>query len=455
MPNNNHYNWTLNPPPPSLQPSGVTNVHVSTHLQELMKGYLNSVSSPEGTSFDGIASSAALQANEMTFSSASLMEPDSWPDDDGDGPYPGEEFPAPPDSLDKEQVDDNEEMNIHTTKLSKVFKYDPVAPAPVEETMKELEEICKKEKVPISSVSKKVELGPRETAAGTLVGIEIELESGLDGFSKTANENRDFALGIREVAGEVWRRVADGSLRNHGVEWVSKQPFKAEDVPDALRILEVTQYHLNKKAQLNFRCGTHVHLDVREFTVAQLINFCILYILFEETLYAMSGKRWKNTFCVPIRASMSEMEGMFRLLHIEKPTYAQLRAVFKKFKKYMAFNLCPVGYYIKQDGPHDGQNKPLGSVEFRHHEGCADPVRLSYWIRTLLCLHTAAKTLPYEEIRELIFGLNTRSNYMEFANKVFGQIPQIEGFTTRDIITDMYRGSLFVKELYLSSKGEE
>jgi hypothetical protein len=284
----------------------------------------------------------------------------------------------------------------------------------------------------------------------TLVGIEIEVEKyGASVTYKKVGPSKkvlfdDLASNIHNV----WKNEHDGSLRNHGMEFYTT-PIAGEHVGISLRMLELL-FKFYANSEVNYRCGTHVHIDVREFTVAQLINFCILYILFEDTLYSIAGmERKKNIYCVPVRSSGGELEPLFHLLHVKNPTYKQLRSAIKKFKKYMAFNICPIGNYTKDEGA----APPLGTIEFRHHEGCSDPLRLTQWVKILLALHTAAKTFTYEEIKDFIFEMNTRSNYLEFAAKVFGERITNKDWSNQDLVNDMYRGSLFVKELYISSKG--
>lgn len=371
---------------------------------------------------------------------------------DEDLPPGDDEVPIPPDEVLLKRPDDSTEMDISKTTLQNVFKYKEVKEAPVTQVFSEYTKTLQQiglrvamscspsDKLPTVDVV--IERSPK-----TLVGIEIELEN----FVGTNSSSSSLAAKLSGLLSQVWRTEQDGSLRNGGVEWLTR-PIPGEDTAKALLML---QNHLSifyKTTAPSYRCGTHIHVDVRDFTVAQLINLCILYVLFENYFYAKSGNRWRNIYCVPVRASpgQSGLEYLFKLLQIKNPTYRELRAAMKKFKKYLAFNLCPIGNYSKDHGHPNG--KGLGTIEFRHHEGCSDPQKLTEWVRLILCLHHSASSFTSQEIKDIVFGMNNRANYLEFANKVFGYLSLTKEFTKQDLVNDMYQGSLAVKEIYLCAQ---
>lgn len=348
--------------------------------------------------------------------------------------------------VDPVQPDDELVMQINKTTINKIIKYDPVDDLTLTpNSLKVLGDVLKAY-VPAGSgymVFPKETINKRD--ADVRVGIEIEIENvavehppGYDSVTPTMTMLKE----------QRWNITGDASLRNNGYEYVSKAGLQAKDFSETLCLLKTYFNIYAPKNDLNYRCGTHVHIDVQSFTVEQLINLCFLYILFEDTFYHLSGNRYKNHFCVPIRSSGSNIEYLFALLHKDNPTYGNFRAVFSKFKKYMAFNLLPVGRIPK---PHLGGEAPkaIGTVEFRHHKGETDHVVLVRWLQAILDIHNMARSVSFSDLRDLVFDLNSVSNYTEFALSVFTNRLPVK---PEELITDMYQGSAFLKELYIMSK---
>jgi hypothetical protein len=353
------------------------------------------------------------------------------------------------------EVDDSStQMDIKTTTLEKVFsKAYPAAATlkaiPVDSVYKVFVEYCKTQIKKVKPMSFRY---PEITQNGDVhVGIEVELEN----YQSTGNDAFHELRGFLE---SVWECKTDPSLRNEGREFVTRPGIKASQVPKALAILRMwLELVCSQDVQFTYRTSTHIHISVRDFTVEEFINFTVLYLLFEDSLYRFSGNRYKNIFCVPLRASSSSVERLFNLVHKPRPTYDNLRSVFRHFKKYMAFNLLPAGVTKANplpgawsDGPGNTGVKCIGTVEFRHHEGENDPYKLIPWLQKILDLHHSARTRSFKDLWRIVKNLNSISNYMQFHADVF-----TEGFTYKpeEIAQDMYEGSGFLKELFLISKG--
>jgi hypothetical protein len=340
-------------------------------------------------------------------------------------------------------------MNINTTKCSKIVQYRalPDDVPNVAESYKMF--VDKVSSLGLDLPASATKFPTIEKGGDTLVGIEIELEGWHQTSTLPALNTPETYQYLGELFGNVWNTTTDSSLRNGGREMVSLPGLKAKDAPKALALLKLWFLSYQNNVEVNYRCGTHIHLNVREFTVEQLINLTCLYILFEDLFYRVSGERYKNIFCVPIRASSAQLEHLFRLVHIPKPSYDQFRSIFKYFKKYMAFNLLPAGRY----DVNPGGGPPIGTVEFRHHKGESGAFALSRWLQYCLDIHQFAQQISFPDLRKEIFDLNTESNYLAFAQSVFTKLPT--NLTQEDISRDMYEGSSTIKELYLISKGTD
>ena len=342
------------------------------------------------------------------------------------------------------------DMDVNKTTLRRIFDYKPLKAKngdKINESYEHLVQLAGALDVkiprPVSS--------PIIRNKNTFVGVEIEIENTQTSYISQALGSSEALHAVQNClfsGNAAWVHTHDDSLRNNGSEYITQIGLQAKDLPVALQTLELYLRMIHQKAQVNHRCGTHVHVDVADLTIGQFTNLVMIYTIFEDLFYRVSGDRYKNIYCVPVRASGGMLEPLFKVVLINKrPTYDQFRAVFSTFKKYMAFNMLPVGV----NTPH--HNRPLGTVEFRHHRGSSNPSELSLWVQLILDIHKAAQILSLEEIKELIFGLNSRANYYEFAAKVFGTAPSFFNYSRQDLMTDMYEGSAFLKEVYLNAKG--
>lgn len=220
---------------------------------------------------------------------------------------------------------------------------------------------------------------------GQLIGIEVEAEN----FHGVAsNTELDY----------IWKRETDGSLRNNGIEFISR-PIKVEHARYAVELLMKSQL---EPLDFSLRTSVHVHMDVRDNTYEQLLNLIYLYIVFEDSLFRYAGDfRKKSIFCVPIKETMWLLSS--RMVHV--PDIIMEGNVWMK---YTAMNLLPVSRQ--------------GTVEFRHLQGSGEVKYISTWIELLARMKKYADTHTYEELSERIFSLVTTSEYFQLGMEVFGDL---------------------------------
>ena len=207
-------------------------------------------------------------------------------------------------------------------------------------------------------------------------------------------------IGIEiEMEGEVlpanfpkwWSGVGDGSLRGVALEYVLKVPCERGKV---LGRLEWLQDRLAKTAGTvlipSDRCGVHIHVNCQEMTSLQVINFAILYLIFEDVLVKWCGEqREGNLFC--LRASDADriIQGLIicrredRLNHMQCDEY-----------RYGAINLSAIAKY--------------GSVEFRAMQTPKDFKHINTWAQMLLKVQDAS--LAYKEPHEIIEHVSMRGS---------------------------------------------
>ena len=253
-----------------------------------------------------------------------------------------------------------------------------------------------------------------------IIGVEVELENmkeasnfarngvprrfaedGIEDFSFD-NDTRGVLFGIG-----YWNVKSDGSLRDNGVEFVTKKLF-GKDLSIALD--ELHDYLIATtvpNSTPSDRCSVHIHLDVTDLNKTEYARLLIDYAIFENVLFNYCGvHRKENLYCLPFARSDDFKRTLSNIL-----TSVSKDLEFKKyvnsFPKYSALNLNATSKY--------------GSLEFRLHGGTYDMLRVKEWINIIMCLKkncigNSANNLHREISR---FGI---SNYLEKVFKLYHQI---------------------------------
>lgn len=214
------------------------------------------------------------------------------------------------------------------------------------------------------------------------VGIEVEVEN--------AKVARDFTS-------RVWTATNDGSLRNQGLEFVTK-PIPAKWAPHALREL-LGECLDNKECCFSPRTSIHVHVDVSQENDADVIGAVQLYSVFERQFFRYVGRgRSKNIYCVPI----TESACLAGIGDGHDSTYAH-----GSWSKYSALNLIPLNSY--------------GTLEFRHMHGSFDLLKVSTWVRMLVTLIDWACAAGRNKVSTILQSMDENYNYNALLDEIFGE----------------------------------
>lgn len=115
-------------------------------------------------------------------------------------------------------------------------------------------------------------------------------------------------------------------------------------------MLERTNY------DASFRCSTHMHINMLDFTVNQIARFLLVYAACEPIIFQFCGKyRKTSNFCTTVADSMPFHKKLISRLYDDT---VQSRYAAQSTVKYTALNLQP----LFGDGRHTAA---LGTVEFR------------------------------------------------------------------------------------------
>lgn len=187
--------------------------------------------------------------------------------------------------------------------------------------------------------------------SGFIAGMECEIESVIPG--------QDFA---------EFARTEDGSLRNNGLEYISK-PMTREFLLSSFKNLHAKIKFHNKEVAFSSRTSTHVHVNCRHLEKDQVKNIILLYALFEECFFNMvNPDRRNNIHCVPLT------ETIIPTLYREELVF-----MYKRWHKYTALNVLPLG--------------KIGTLEFRHMQGTGDATLINEWLTTLENLWNLGKVI--------------------------------------------------------------
>lgn len=238
-------------------------------------------------------------------------------------------------------------------------------------------------------------------------GIEIEMEGvgddGLHTFGNNAKKN------------PAWRVVADGSLRN-GVEFVSNGPRAFNVLPDDLDQLSAYLASVKFTPVFSYRTSVHVHCNVQQLSVAEVMALFCLYTIFEAPMIQFGGEeRCGNVHCLPVSMAQNVLDRARAVCYNVDPVEAAMRPgamgwhqswryLTSNDYRYASFNWASLPNY--------------GTVEFRSHRGTADKTEIMNWVSIIHSLKQAALILgnPTNVVNDL-----SQLGIRQFTDNIFGE----------------------------------
>ena len=211
-----------------------------------------------------------------------------------------------------------------------------------------------------------------ETLVSDLVGSDVKLSDHVGVEIELEHENVPEDLPV-EVA-RYWRVETDGSLRKNGLEYVFKRPQEASKANTAVKLLG-RHVDLTNKVVDAGRAGIHVHINVGDLTVCQLMNFIAICHILEDLLVHWCGpRRIGNLFCLRVKDAEYVIDLIKEMLRKE-----DLRILHTDNIRYSSINLKAIYQY--------------GSVEFRAMRSDGDWAAVNVWVNALLRLKEMARRL--------------------------------------------------------------
>lgn len=251
------------------------------------------------------------------------------------------------------------------------------------------------------------------------VGIEIEFDS---------------FLGYAEYNTNTWSIHSDGSLSENGCEFVLNKPIKFTSVRPIVEEL----YESFEKANITpgVRAGIHIHINVRELTPVQLVNYICAYISLEEIIFNWFDKSRKgNHFCLRASDSGHLLEQIYNAVKTDD-TY-----IFREENtdiRYAGVNLTSIPKY--------------GSIEFRGMESTLSYEKLIVWVRALENILTYS--LEYKDPVKM-FSSISEYEFDSFARNALGDVYKQFSYE-KNWLKDLKTGIRNAQDIAFSRKwGEE
>lgn len=243
------------------------------------------------------------------------------------------------------------------------------------------------------------------------IGIEVEVEN----IFSDLKFNRKF-----------WRERDDGSLRFGGIEYVSS-PICGNEICYAVTNLF---QHLPENANFSPRTSIHIHINVRNSTLNQILSLLIIYLVSERLLYKYAGlHRQSNLYCVPIQDT--EIPNLLSRFLVNQ----NFKSLVQNWDKYTGLNIASIHEF--------------GTLEYRHMEGHRDIKRLFHWIDLLLHMHKYVIGQTFMDVFNELKLLNTTSAYEQFIRSVFKNLAHL--IIIPDLQHDMEYAVSLIKMIKLPS----
>ena len=229
------------------------------------------------------------------------------------------------------------------------------------------------------------------------VGLELEYE-----------DCRISRLTQKDVP--LWMFATDHSLRNSGIEFVSK-PLPRKSIRTQIdRMLEVAKL---AECNPNKRCGYHVHVNCTHLTWNELYCFVVYYTLLEPLLFKhFAPGREVSHFCVPTWTNIALTENLYhdgQVLRTGIPIPWKSTAengctLTDMMKAVTASKYGPTRLEMLSTPKYGAMNfnslNRFGTLEFRQAPSSLDPEFLEKW--ALLLLDIQAEAIKYNEPTDIM-----------------------------------------------------
>ncbi len=219
----------------------------------------------------------------------------------------------------------------------------------------------------------------------------------------------------------TWQLHAEGSLRGHGYEFVLRKPLSVPDSAKALVEWDQAMKKLGVQFVDSKRASVHVHINVQDKRILEVINILCAYWLIEPLLLNIAGEERKgNLFCLGINCADT--------VHSQLVANLKSGTFFQKFSRdayrYASINLEALYKF--------------GSLEFRTLRGTQDITLIKTWSSELYSLVENASKYksPHEMVAIVSAGKHKRFLCSLFSEEFVDKLIKESGYRWRDYINE-------------------
>lgn len=213
------------------------------------------------------------------------------------------------------------------------------------------------------------------------------------------------------VTTSYWRIVYDGSVSD-GFEVVSPPLMGIKGLTEVCTVLDVLT---ELGAQIDYRCGFHVHVDATGFNLEQLIAIGRRYDKWERKIDAVmpaSRRENNNDYCLSMKSFFRSYQSA-----IDRSTSID-RFTRELCSRYYKINY---GAFIRH-----------GTIEFRQHSGTVNSTKAKNWI--IFCLNLVETTTSKFNGSENNKNIALRKDSLVRMNKMLALLK--EGCTMNQLVEE-------------------
>lgn len=230
------------------------------------------------------------------------------------------------------------------------------------------------------------------------LGIEIELE-GMD-------SDGEFGDAMESLSG--WNIVGDGSLRNHGIEFIT-YPVSGRYIEDNIDSMFYNIYSKTTEDNFSERTGIHIHINMFSESSAMLSSMLLLWLIVEPAFFRITHPSREHSPYVLPWGSMSYDTVQRVLKGIEGGDLSGTH-------KYHALNFASI--------------REHGTVELRIPHSDITKDKLYLYINSLIWLKSTAR-----QVASSGYGLLHGSQQATFKKYIKKTFPLFSELNTKDINT--------------------
>jgi hypothetical protein len=230
--------------------------------------------------------------------------------------------------------------------------------------------------------------------SGPLYSTEIEVEAGSELPSRTTKH---------------WVAKPEGSLRGYAIEYVSTEPKSLAEAGAAVVNLYQRLQTANCQIRDSMRASVHVHLNMSDQPVQQVITFLSLYWIFEEILVRVycGEERSGNLFCLRIVDTDFPVLALRDMIVSNRPSKISFDPL-----KYSACNV--------------GALRRYGTLEFRTLRTPTSPEPILEWLQVIDQLRQSAARFdsPAQVLEQFSGGGGEQLARVVFSDSQFEKLSQ-------------------------------